>query len=186
MLRLLAVAACAACVACSACGRAPSREASSAGAKASPRIVAATTERILEEVRRPGARVVLLNVWATWCAPCRQEFPDLTRLGRNYRARGLRLVLVSADFDDALPAARRFLAEHGVEDPTYLKTGDDMAFINALDPAWSGALPATFLYDGEGRRLRSWVGRQSYETFEQAVRNALDGKTVSDSAEVRS
>ena len=69
----------------------------------------ATAGQLREVVRAGGARVVLLNVWATWCVPCREEFPDLMRLRREYRERGLRLVLVSADTDSQLPAARQFL-----------------------------------------------------------------------------
>ncbi|HYM81181.1 MAG TPA: TlpA disulfide reductase family protein, partial [Candidatus Limnocylindria bacterium] len=101
-------------------------------------------------MREPGAEVVLVNIWATWCAPCREEFPDLMRLNERYRDRGLRLILVSADFEDQLPLARRFLAKQGVDFPSYLKTGDDMRFINAMDSRWTGALPATLIYDGRG------------------------------------
>ena len=52
-----------------------------------------------------------------------------------------------------LAAAQRFLAEQGVDFLTYLKQGADMAFIDSLDAGWSGALPATVLYDGSGRKL---------------------------------
>ena len=121
--------------------------------------------------RQPGASATLVNVWATWCVPCREEFPDLLRIGREYRARGLRLALVSADFDSA--TARGFLARHGVTGRTYFKTGDDMGFINALDRRWSGSLPATFVYDRAGRRVDSWEGKAGYARFERAVRRAL-------------
>jgi thiol-disulfide isomerase/thioredoxin len=120
-------------------------------------------------VRRPGARAVLVNVWATWCGPCREEFPDLLRLERELRDRGLRVVLVSADFDDQLPAVRRFLASHDVDFPSYIKTGDDMEFINRLEPRWSGALPATLIYDGAGTPRRFWEGMATYDTLRSRV-----------------
>ena len=150
-----------------------------------PPFQAATADRVLAAVREPGARAVLVNVWATWCAPCRAEFPDLIRVGRELRAEGLRMVLVSADFDESLPQARAFLADHGVDFPSYHKTGDDMRFINTLDSLWSGALPATFLYDGAGRRMRFWEGRQSYETLSRAVRDVLQKSRGTDSTEVK-
>jgi thiol-disulfide isomerase/thioredoxin len=134
----------------------------------------ATAEEILGVVRKTKGQVVLVNVWATWCAPCREEFPDLMRLSRTYRARGLELVLVSADFDDQLPVARRFLADHGVDFPTYLKTGDDMKFIDAFSPRWSGAIPATFIYDGRGRMRYFHEGRATYSLFEQKVLEVLN------------
>jgi thiol-disulfide isomerase/thioredoxin len=114
---------------------------------------------------------VLLNVWATWCAPCREEFPDLLRVGREYRARGLRLVLVSADF--ASEEVGRFLAGQGVDFVTYLKQGDDMRFIDGLDPRWSGALPATIVYDGAGRPLWFRQGRSTYDTLKTRIEEAL-------------
>jgi hypothetical protein len=70
-----------------------------------------------------------------------------------------------------------------VDFPSFIKTGDDMAFIDAMNPAWSGALPATFLYDGTGRRMRFWEGRQTYPTLERAVRAVLG---AADSTEVAS
>ena len=138
-----------------------------------PEIQPATAEQIQRAVRAGGARVVLLNVWATWCAPCREEFPDLMRLRREYRERGLRLVLVSADIDSQLPAAREFLSGQGVDFLTYLKQGADMPFIDSLDARWSGALPATLLYDGTGRKLWFHEGKTSYDSLKIRIDNVL-------------
>ncbi|HEY2953909.1 MAG TPA: TlpA disulfide reductase family protein [Candidatus Eisenbacteria bacterium] len=154
-----------------------------AAAGRGPALRAATADQVLAAVREPGARAVLVNVWATWCVPCREEFPDLLEVAREYRARGLRLVLVSADFDDTLPQAREFLAANGVDFPSFHKTGDDMKFINTLEPSWSGAIPATIVFDGAGRKLRFLEGRQTYETLSQAVREALHEGGATDSVE---
>jgi thiol-disulfide isomerase/thioredoxin len=149
-----------------------------------PAFEPANADRVLAAVREPGAKAVLVNVWATWCVPCRAEFPDLMQVARELRPEGLRVVLVSADWDESLPQARAFLAQHGVDFASYHKTGDDMQFINTLDSLWTGALPATLLYDGAGHRVRFWEGRQSYETFSRAVREVL--QKSSDTTEVRS
>ncbi len=124
-------------------------------------------------VRAGGARLVLLNVWATWCVPCREEFPDLMRLRREFRERGLRLVLVSADTDSQIPEAKRFLAAQGVDFLTYLKQDADMPFIDSLDARWSGALPATLLYDGAGRQLWFHEGKTTYDTLKTRIEGAL-------------
>jgi len=152
---------------------ASSAPAGGAARRQGPVIRPATPRQILAAVRAPGARAVVLNVWATWCVPCREEFPDVMRVVSAYRGRGLRPVLVSADFDDQVPAARRFLREHGVDFPSYLKSGDDMEFINALSPRWSGALPATFVYDAGGRLEYFHEGRVPPLELERAVRRAL-------------
>lgn len=142
-------------------------------AAAAPEVQPATIEQLGEVVRAAGAKVVLLNVWATWCVPCREEFPDLLRVGREYRERGLRLVLVSGDFDSERPAVQRFLTEQGVDFLTYFKQGADMPFIDGLDARWSGALPVTVIYDGAGRKLWFHEGKTSYDTLKTRIEAAL-------------
>ena len=133
-------------------------------------------------VRAPGHRATLVNVWASWCDPCREEFHDVVRFARAYRDQGLNVVFVSADFTDDLPNARTFLAQQGVDWPTYVKTGDDMQFIDALGEHWSGALPGSFVYDANGKLARWWEGKASYATLEERVLPVLHGSTSSDSS----
>jgi thiol-disulfide isomerase/thioredoxin len=125
-------------------------------------------------VAAPGARATLVNVWASWCQPCREEFPDLVRLEREWRDRGFRLVFVSADFAADVPNAKAFLAEQGVGWPTWLKTGDDMQFIDTLDPRWSGVLPGSFLYDSNGRLVRFWEGKAADDSLRARILPVLD------------
>jgi thiol-disulfide isomerase/thioredoxin len=132
---------------------------------------------VLDLVRASKARVVLVDVWATWCVPCREEFPDVMRLRATYRDRGLEVILVSADFHESIPDAKAFLAERGVDFPTYLKSGNDQEFIDQLDPAWGGALPANFVFEAGGLRRQSLFGKSSYETLERAVLGVLDHDT---------
>jgi thiol-disulfide isomerase/thioredoxin len=134
-----------------------------------------TAEGILQEVRAGGAPVTLVNLWATWCQPCVEEFPDLVRLQRAYRDRGLRVLFVSVDFDSELGTVRRFLAEQGVDFPTYIKAqDDDNAFINTLNPNWSGAIPATLIFDQAGRLRHFHEGKADYATFEQMIQSVLE------------
>jgi thiol-disulfide isomerase/thioredoxin len=137
-------------------------------------LVPASAAQVLEAVRSSGARVSVVNVWASWCIPCREELPDLIRFERDYRDRGVALVLVSGDFAGDTAAARELLAEHGVDFRTYLKAGKDEEFIDAFDSAWSGALPATFVYDAGGVRRRSLLTAVSYQTLVREVAPLLE------------
>ena len=128
-----------------------------------PAVVRVTAQDVRHVIRGAAGRVVLVNVWATWCLPCREEFPDLLKLRRALAGRGFDLVLVSADFDKQLPQVRSFLARQGVDFTTYLKNESDMPFINGLNPAWSGSLPATFVYDRSGTLRDFWEGRAAYD-----------------------
>lgn len=113
-------------------------------------------------------KVVLVDFWATWCAPCREEVPALVALEKKMGPKGLVLVTVSADEPDQRKAAAEFLARYGVRPPAYLKDlSDDEAFINAIHPEWSGALPAVFLYDRSGRLARFFEGETKPEVIER-------------------
>jgi thiol-disulfide isomerase/thioredoxin len=142
-----------------------------------PEVKVADAAAILAAVRAPGARAVLVNVWATWCEPCREEMPNLLRFHREHRGRGLRLVLVSADDPAERAEVARVLSGLGVEGPAsvdaFIKQGEDNAFINALEPRWSGALPVTILYDGRGVRKRFWPGLVTYDTLKGPVTQLL-------------
>jgi thiol-disulfide isomerase/thioredoxin len=137
----------------------------------------ATAAQVLDAVKAAKQKVVVVNVWATWCIPCREEMPDLLKLRRDYKDRGVELLLVSGDFGSERDQAAAFLSEQGVDFPTYIKSGDDMAFINAFDPKWSGALPATFIYDGLGRQRHALLGKSSYAQFEAQVLDVLHSPT---------
>ena len=146
------------------------------GPASAPALRPATAADILKAVRAPGARAVLVNVWATWCIPCREELPDLLRLRRNYAAQGLRVILVSGDFSSDAEQAAGFLGQLGVDFPTYLKKGTDMEFIDAFDRKWSGALPATFIYDAAGHQKDAIHGIATYAQLEEHVRSVLNNK----------
>jgi len=143
-----------------------------------PELLPASAAEVLAAVREPGADAVIVNVWATWCVPCREEFPDLLRVHRELAPEGVRLILVSADFPRNAEAARRFLAEQGVDFPTFRMTGKDAAFIDGLDPRWSGALPATWIYDGSGRVRHFWEDKAPYATIRSLT---LDAAAVGES-----
>jgi thiol-disulfide isomerase/thioredoxin len=140
-----------------------------------PAPMAATPEQLLAAIKDSNAKVTVVNIWATWCIPCREEFPDLLKLRRTYKDRGVAVLFVSGDFGSERQAVVDFLAEQGVDFPTYLKTGDDMQFINAFDPKWSGTLPATFIYDAHGERRAALHGKSSYAQFEAKVLDVLKG-----------
>ena len=141
-----------------------------------PDVAPVTAADVLGKVRASGAKVALVNVYATWCEPCRAEFPDLVRLEREYRGRGLKLVFVSVDDESNLPAVKRFLADSGVDFPSCLKSQKDMEFINGLEPRWDGSVPATLLYDGAGRQRDFWVGATGYEKLEKKIKSILEEK----------
>lgn len=175
----LAFALAAACVAAGCApkdGAAPAASGTSIAAapdSLSPPVLPLSVAGVLARAKAPGATATVVNVWASWCGPCREEFPAL--LATVKRHPGVRLVLVSADFDTELAPARAFLRENGVTDTTFVKQDLDQAFIDGLEPKWTGALPATLVFDAEGRQVAFWEGGADSARFETAVRQAMQG-----------
>jgi thiol-disulfide isomerase/thioredoxin len=119
-------------------------------------------------------RVLLVDFWATWCQPCRAEMPQLLALEARYRERGLKLVTISCDEPEQESGALQFLKKHGAPLPAYIKRPrNDDTFINSIDPKWSGALPALFLYDRQGRRVKSFIGETDMASLHEALRKVL-------------
>ena len=115
-------------------------------------------------------KVVLVDFWATYCTPCRAETPKLVALASKLSARGLQLITVSADEPEQEAAAVKFVADQHVPGPAYIrKAKDDDKFINFVDPKWSGALPALFIYDRTGHKVRSFFGETPVKDVEAAV-----------------
>lgn len=130
-------------------------------------VEAATLKTIL---KKKQGKVVMINLWATWCVPCREEFPDLIKLYGKYRNRGLDLILISVDFAEQRRQVEAFLKENGVTFPTYINAEESYEdLIGFLAPDWIGGLPTTFVIDRKGRLARSLVGGQNYEVFHKAV-----------------
>ena len=110
-------------------------------------------------VHNSGKKLRLINLWATWCVPCVEEFPELVTLNRMYRDRGFELVSISTDDSAARPKALRFLEKQESSSPNYVFTGDDKyKLIEAIDPKWQGALPYSLLVEPGGKIVYAHQG----------------------------
>lgn len=111
---------------------------------------------------RFSGRVVLLNFWATWCAPCRRELPALDRLQAALGHRGLEVMAVSID-RDGLSAVAPFFREHALRNlSVYLDPQLRTGYLNATNPSHSEfaiyALPITYLINRQGRVVGYFPG----------------------------
>jgi len=126
--------------------------------------------RSLEEWR---GKVVLLNLWATWCLPCRKEMPALDRLGRQLGSDSFEVVAVSVD-RTGVAGARKFLTEAGAEGLT-LYADPTVRLAAQLRAA---GLPATLLIDREGRELGRLLGPAEWDgaDAERLIRAVLQAR----------
>jgi cytochrome c biogenesis protein CcmG/thiol:disulfide interchange protein DsbE len=123
-------------------------------------------ELSLQELR--GSPVVL-NFWASWCPPCREEAPRLERLWRERRARGV--VVLGLDMQDLTGDAREFIREFGISYPNVRDPGDEVA----RDWGVTG-LPETFFLSARGRVVAHVIGAISTPQLEEGIAAALDGR----------
>jgi thiol-disulfide isomerase/thioredoxin len=134
-------------------------------------------KKLLQRETGAAARPLLVNFWATWCVPCREEFPDLVKINSDYAKSNLEVITISLDDPDEIKTTvPQFLREVRARDlPAYLlNVVDPDIAINTIDSQWRGALPATFLYDASGQMVFKHTGR--FDTRE--LRAAIDKVTT--------
>jgi thiol-disulfide isomerase/thioredoxin len=120
-------------------------------------------------------KVVLVDFWATWCKPCRKEMPEIAKLQQKLAARGFTVITISTDEPEQEASARKVLEDDHITGAAYIKkTADDDKFYVKVDPEWtSGAVPAVFLYDRNGKRVKSFIGETPTSQIEAAINKIL-------------
>ena len=125
----------------------------------------------LRKAITPNGKPLLINFWATWCDPCREEFPDLVKLDAEYKGK---IDFITITLDDLVEINRdvpKFLIEMKAEMPAYLlKAEDDDAAIALVSKNFVGALPFTILYKPDGTESYFRQGKVKIET----VRSEID------------
>ena len=112
-------------------------------------------------------RVVLLNFWASWCPPCRDEAPDLAALYRDFQDAGLTIIGINI-LESSQAKAQEFIREFGISYPNGEDTGQFIAKLYRVE-----APPENFLIDKRGNIHRFVLGAVSYDDMSASVRALL-------------
>jgi thiol-disulfide isomerase/thioredoxin len=115
-----------------------------------------------------AGKVVLLNIWATWCPPCRKEIPDLVAISNDLAAKGAVVFGVSLDQKGDPVASVRTFAER--QNISYINIVDNLQIADAYGGIQS--IPTTFIIDRQGNVVQKLVGMQSKEVFVAALQKA--------------
>ncbi len=128
----------------------------------------------LKGLVRPNGRPLLINFWATWCVPCREEFPDLVLLDKEFRGK---IDFITISLDDLAEIDRdvpKFLAAARASMPAYLlKTADENAAIAVVTDQWKGGLPFSILYEPGGGTAYFRQGKINIATVRQKINGLL-------------
>ena len=143
------------------------------GAAKKPLIVVAPidTEALKNLLTQQRQLPLLVNFWATFCDPCRDEFPDLVKIDKDFRPHSLEFVTVSLDdMSDINTTVPEFLGLMKATMPAYLlNVSDPEPAINLIDKSWQGDLPATFLYNEKGEVVYKKIGRVKVEELRSEI-----------------
>jgi thiol-disulfide isomerase/thioredoxin len=122
-------------------------------------------------IEERNGKILLLNVWATWCAPCVAEFPDLVKLSQTCDTSKVEVVAISADYPDEIDSKiLPFLRKMNVPFRVYVAQFEHQEdFINAVNSTWSGALPASLTYDVHGNQRLFHVGQLAFDDFKHEI-----------------
>ena len=115
----------------------------------------------------------VVNFWATWCSPCVEELPYFEELYKNYKDKNVRLLLVSLDFENQIQSKLfPFMKEHQLQGEVLVLSQKKMdVWIDKVDSTWSGALPATVIFN---KKKRAFFERQfQYKDLEAALKQFL-------------
>ena len=146
---------------------------SSAGASNLPKVTQIDDAALKNLLKRDGqnTKLLLINFWATWCDPCREEFPELVKIDQDYKGK---IDFITISLDDLAEINRdvpKFLVNMKAQMPAYLlKTDDEEAAIAAVSKDWQGGLPFTVLLNEKGELIYNRQGKIKPE----AVRAEID------------
>jgi thiol-disulfide isomerase/thioredoxin len=119
---------------------------------------------------------LLVTFWATWCEPCRDEFPIINQVARDYSSKGLVVLGVDMDDDSAVNLIQHFLERNKPIFPSVRKKmGHEDAFVRGVDPQWKDEMPANFFYAADGRLLGFMIGGHTREDFDKIINQILSG-----------
>lgn len=131
--------------------------------------------RLEKIVKERNGKVLLLNIWATWCVPCREEFPDLVKVASEFEKDKVEVIGISTDFpEDKKSKIIPFLKKQKVNFANYISAfKNDEELINFINTDWNGALPATVIFDQTGKKVAFLEGKRNYADFTEQLNRLI-------------
>jgi peroxiredoxin len=104
-----------------------------------------------------------------------EEMPDLVRLANSYESENVKVIGISIDYPEEIQSKIiPFIKKHSLNFPVYVNNfKNDETLINSLNSDWSGAIPATFVYNKDGTQVEFLLGKHSFTDFRNSIEQVL-------------
>jgi thiol-disulfide isomerase/thioredoxin len=123
------------------------------------------------KINNRDGKILFVNFWATWCEPCVEEFPDLVKIYNENKNSNFEFLSVSVNLPSEIDGkVKPFLKMQSADFPVVVieeKRSEEI--INLINPKWDGTVPATIIYDENGKRKEFFAEAKSYEFFHKSI-----------------
>jgi peroxiredoxin len=142
---------------------------------AAPKLKATDGAGLVKTIRAYKGKVVVVNLWATWCPPCVEEFPGFVKFHKDLNKDGVVVLGASLDEPEDKGKVAEFIAKEKVPFEILIRAkGSIEQFVNPLDKKWKGVAPTTYVFDRTGKQVGEQIsGMISYEKLVQQVKPLL-------------
>ena len=138
----------------------------SAAASPTPTLAPLSAKELTAKLAKASGPTIV-NLWATWCGPCKEEMPELIQAHKEHP--GTTLMLITGDTDTDLKEAAAHLAGLHVDFPVYRLSEAPDAFMAPFIKDWPAVVPTTILFDGAGKKAQVWIGRVKKKDLEKKL-----------------
>jgi thiol-disulfide isomerase/thioredoxin len=127
-------------------------------------------------IAQKKGKVVVVNFWATWCGPCKEEFPDLVKLAQKYPGKVELITIACDEAKDNAKGVVPYLTKQKALRGGYInkEAGTIDGFLKLLEPkAKDASIPRTYLFNKQGKLAKTLIGKQTPAVFDAAVKALL-------------
>jgi thiol-disulfide isomerase/thioredoxin len=124
-----------------------------------------------DKIEHRNGKILFVNFWATWCEPCVEEFPDLVKIYNEHKDSNFEFLSISVNLHSEIDTkVKPFLKEQSVDfQVVVIEEKRSEEIINLVNPEWDGTIPATIIYDENGKRKQFFAEAENYEFFNRSI-----------------
>ncbi len=142
-------------------------------ANAAPTLIPLSARELKLSLAKPHTKASVVTLWATWCAPCKREVPELVEIQGEQNKKGVQVFLLASDTESDLEEAAAFLGKLKVKFPVYRLSEPVDIFMKEFVEDWPTLIPTTLLFNEKGVLVEKWYGRFKIEALTSRLKQLV-------------